>query len=77
MAWDLESLGGGAGAGVIGSVLTVLGVYKRVTRIEDGKQDKGICETKHQSLGDEMRFMRESVDRLTGRIDSLINGRRD
>jgi len=77
MALDLESLGGGAGAGILGTVLAAIGFHRRLNRVEDGKQDKPVCGSLHEGLRAEMEAMRNSIDHLTGRIDFLINSRRE
>ena len=50
MAFDIESIGTGAGAGLIGAILGVLGINRRVNKIEEQKQDKTLCEVIHKGI---------------------------
>jgi hypothetical protein len=77
MALDYESLGGGAGAGILGSILAVFGFHRRLTRLEDCKQNKAVCESIHEVMDKRLETLQNSIDHLTTRIDFLINSRRD
>jgi len=61
---DIESLGGGAGAGFLTAILTAFGINKRVGNLEDCKQDKAVCVEVHK--GTEQR-----LERIEDKIDSL------
>jgi len=76
MALDFESLGGGAATGFFGAIVAGLGFNKRLNKLEDGKQDKPVCESLQEGLRAEMEAMRKSIDHLSNRIDFLINSRR-
>lgn len=75
MALDLESLGGGAGAGILGSILAVFGFHRRMNRLEDEKQNRTVCNALHESIDKRLETLQNSIDHLTGRIDLLINRR--
>jgi hypothetical protein len=75
VALDLESLGGGAGAGILGSILAVFGFHRRMNRLEDEKQNRTVCNALHESIGKRLETLQNSIDHLTGRIDLLINRR--
>jgi hypothetical protein len=77
VALDYESLGGGAGAGILGAILAAIGFHRRLNRVEDGKQDKPVCDALHEGLRLEMGNMTKAIDHLTERIDFLINSRRE
>ena len=77
MAFDLESLGGGAGAGLIGTFLAIFGFNRRISKLEDGKQDRATCidvrEACQNSLCSKLETLSGQVEHLTERIDHLIN----
>lgn len=73
MPLDLESLGGGAGAGMFGSVLAVFGFHRRLNRLEDCKQNKAVCEALHDSIDKHLEIIQNSIDHLTERVDFLIH----
>jgi hypothetical protein len=75
VALDLESLGGGAGAGILGSILAVFGFHRRMNRLEDEKQNRTVCNALHESIDKRLETLQNSIDHLTGRIDLLINRR--
>lgn len=68
---DLESLGGGAGAGgVIATILALMGVNR--------KQDKKVCEAVHHGIEDKfetivdvMKEMREGQKKIWERLDNF------
>jgi hypothetical protein len=75
MAIDLESLGGGAGAGILGSILGLLGFHRRLNSLEKGKQSRAVCSALHESMDKRLETLQNSIDHLTDRIDFLINRR--
>jgi hypothetical protein len=75
VALDLESLGGGAGAGILGSILAVFGFHRRMNRLEEEKQNRTVCNALHESIDKRLETLQNSIDHLTGRIDLLINRR--
>ncbi len=75
---DLETLGTGAGSGLIGAVLGVFGINRRVNKIEEQKQDKVLCETIHKGISEKFIIMvdiqkdiREDQKAIRERIDSI------
>ena len=50
MAFDIESIGSGAGAGLIGAILGAFGINRRINKVEETKQDKALCETIHKGI---------------------------
>lgn len=75
MGFDIESLGGGAGAGIVGgifgAILTAFGINRRVNKIEDGKQDKIVCDTIHKSIDDKFGVLIEGQSKLFDKVDSI------
>ena len=67
MAFDIESLGGGAGAGLIGAILGIFGINKKV----DGKQDIKVCDVIHKSIDDKFTVLIEGQGKLFNKIDSI------
>jgi len=62
MNW--ESMGYGAGAGFVASLMAFFGWNRRLNKIEDFKQDKTVCEVIHK--GTEQR-----LERIEGKLDDL------
>jgi len=77
MALDFESLGGGAGAGILGSILAFLGFNRRLNRLEDEKQNKTVCNALHESIDKRLETLQNSIDHLTERIDKFLINRRE
>lgn len=75
MAFDIESLGGGAGAGIVGgifgAILTVLGINRRINKIEDSKQDRTVCEATHKGIDEKFNTIIEGQNKIWDRLDSL------
>ncbi len=74
---DLESLGGGAGAGIIGAILGAFGISRRVSKIEKDKQDKIVCDTLHKSVDDKFNILIKGQEKLSDKFDDLNNYMRD
>ncbi len=76
---DLETLGTGAGSGLIGAILGVFGINRRVNKVEELKQDKMSCETIHKGVNDKFIVLIEGQRRIFERLDNindyLRNGR--
>jgi hypothetical protein len=68
---DLESLGGGAGAGLIGTILGILGINRRVSKIEKDKQDKVVCDALHKSADDKFNVLIKGQEKLFDKLDNL------
>ncbi len=68
---DLESLGSGAGAGLIGAILGVFGINRRVGKIERDKQDKTVCDTLHKAADDKFNILIKGQERLFDKLDDL------
>ena len=72
MAFDLESIGGGAGSGILGAILVAFGFSRRVSRLEENKQDKPVCEERWNqilSMKEDIVYIRNRVDKLTNKED--------
>jgi len=81
-----QSVGFGGVGGVIVAVLDVLGIHKRINKLEDTKQDIEKCSSFQKVICDEMKAIRDDIkslgmrmdsriDRLDQRIDRIANGR--
>ena len=64
MAIDLETLGGGAGTGFLVSLVTAFGFGRRVSRVEDNKQDKSVCDALHRDSDRRLERIEEKLDGL-------------
>jgi hypothetical protein len=71
MTMDIESLGSGAGAGLIGAVLGVLGITRKVNKLENDKQDKSACIPMHKSIDEKFTIVIDGQKRLFERLDSI------
>ncbi len=74
---DLESLGGGAGAGLIGTILGILGINRRVSKIEKDKQDRVVCDALHKSTDDKFDILINGQEKIFNRLDNLNDYLRD
>lgn len=84
MAFDLESLGGGFGSGLIATIAGLLGINRKINRLEDAKQEKGICDAIHKSIDDkfcDIAEMRKEIktgqEKIWERLDNLNDYMRD
>lgn len=68
---DIESLGGGAGAGLIGAILGVLGINRRMSNLEKCKQDKSVCNAIHKSDDDKFEILIKGQDKIFERLDNM------
>ena len=68
---DLETLGTGAGSGLIGAILGVFGINRRVNKIEEQKQDKVLCETIHKGADEKFIILIEGQKRMFERLDNI------
>ena len=71
MAFDLESIGGGAGAGLIGAILGAFGFNRRINKIEDFKQDKTVCKVTHKGIDEKFEIMVDLQKEIRERLDVL------
>ena len=71
MAFDIESLGGGAGTGIIGAILVAFGFGRRVNRLEDGKQDKSSCIPIHKSIDEKFDILIKGQEKLFDKFDRI------
>ena len=71
MSFDLESLGGGAGTGIIGAILVAFGFSRRVNKLENEKQDKSVCFPMHKSIDDKFEIVIKGQEKLFNKIDSI------
>ncbi len=71
MPFDIESIGTGAGAGLIGAILGILGINRRINKVEDQKQDKSLCENIHKGADEKFTILIEGQKRVFERLDTL------
>ena len=75
MAFDIESLGGGAGAGIVGgifgAILTAFGINRRVNRLEEEKLGKDVFVEFRKSVDEKFNTIIESQGKIWDRLDSL------
>ena len=71
MAFDIESLGGGAGTGIIGAILVAFGFGRRVNKLEDGKQDKSSCIPIHRNIDDKFDILIKGQEKLFDKFDKI------
>jgi len=71
MAFDIESIGSGAGAGLIGAILGILGINRRVNKVEDSKQDKSVCEAMHKGIDEKFGILIEGQAKLFDKFDGI------
>ena len=71
MAWDLESLGGGAGTGIIGAILVAFGFGRRVNKLEESKQEKAVCNALHKSIDEKFDILIEGQGKLFDKFDKM------
>jgi len=71
MAFDLETLGIGTGGGLIGAVLGVLGINRRMNNIEKQKQDKSLCEAIHKGIDIQLVDIKESQKAIFEQIKDI------
>jgi len=67
---DIESLGAGAGSGIIGTILGYFGISKRVDKIEvelEKKLDKNTCAVCKDTHDDRLDRIENKIDRLLER----------
>ena len=77
MSFDLESLGGGAGAGLIGTILGILGMNKenkrRLANLEVAKQDVKVCNAFHQGIDNRFSTVIETQKEIKDELRDLNN----
>ena len=78
MSFDLESIGGGFGSGIIGAFLGILGINRRMKKLENCKQDKTTCIPLHRGIDEKFtmivdiqKAIREDQKCIRERVDSL------
>ena len=68
---DIESLGAGAGTGFFGAILGYLGFSRRLNKLEDGKQDKTICNAYHENIKTTFGELKEGQTKIFDKIDDI------
>jgi len=68
---DIESLGGGAGTGLIGAFLGYLGFSRRLNKLEDCKQDKSVCNVAHENIRNTFDDIKEDTRKIFDKIDDI------
>ena len=75
MAWDLESMGGGAGAGLIGgifgAILHAFGINRRINKLEDEKLGKDVFIEFRKNIDDKFTTVIEGQNKVWERLGSL------
>ena len=71
MAFDIESLGGGLVTGFVGAIGGVLGINRRVNKVEESKQDKTLCEVMHRGIDSKFLDIKESQKAIFEQIKSI------
>ena len=71
MAFDLETLGIGTGGGLLGAILGVFGINRRMNKMEDCKQDIPVCDAKHKGIDEKFVIMVELQKEIRERLDNL------
>ena len=66
----IQDIGYGGIGGLTVAVLTFLGWNRRLNRLEDCKQDKAVCDVRHEIV----KKISEDLDYIKERIDKLANG---
>jgi hypothetical protein len=72
---DWQDLGASGGAGFVAAILTLLGWNKRLSRVEENKADKSLCDERHKHVDDireDVSYIRQRMDKL---IDIQLNGK--
>ena len=62
---DWQSIGSGAGGGFVMGILIALGWSRRITNLEKGKQDLGVCEAIHESVKERLTRIEDKLDNLS------------
>lgn len=68
---DLESIGAGAGGGIIGIILGYFGISKRVDKLEaemDKKVTKDVCERCKEDQDSRLDRMENKIDRILEKL---------
>ncbi len=72
---DIGTLGSGAGAGFLASIIVAFGnafgLNRRVGKVEDEKQDKSACIPLHKGIDDKFDILIKGQDKIWDRLDSL------
>ena len=68
---DYETLGGGASGGILGALLAFFGFNRRINKLEDGKQDKDVCDPIHKSIDEQFKALIKGQDELKTEFRSL------
>lgn len=81
---DLLNLGSGAASGFVAAALTLLGWNRRLTKLEDCKQEISVCKKIHEDLiladamaRNELEMhrdkMQDDIAYIRSRVDKLID----
>ena len=71
MAFELETLGIGTGGGLIGAILGVFGINRRVNKVEETKQDKILCEVIHKGINTQFEDIKGSQRAIFEQIRNI------
>lgn len=81
---DIESIGGGFGSGLIGAIAGLLGMNRKINKLEEDKRSKVVCETIHKGVDDKfetivttLKEIKEGQCRTWERLDNLNDYMRD
>ena len=68
---DYQSPMAGAISGLFVALGTAFGFHRRMNRLEDGKQDKSLCEERWKMIEN----MKDDLSYIRDRLDTVINSR--
>jgi hypothetical protein len=69
MNW--ESVGFGAGGGIVVTILTALGWNRRMNNLEEKKQDRNVCEVLHKSIDTQLGDLKKGQDAIFDKLDNI------
>ena len=69
MNW--ESVGFGAGGGIVVTILTALGWNRRMNNLEEKKQDRNVCEALHKSIDTQLSDLKKGQDAIFDKLDNI------
>lgn len=68
---DLESIAGGGGAGIIGTILVAIGFGRRLNKVEDDKQDKTVCTATHEFIKTQFTDLKEGQKEIFEQLKGI------
>ena len=68
---NLESVGFGAGGGIVVTILTALGWNRRMNNLEEKKQDRNVCEALHKSIDSQLGDLKKGQNAIFEKLDNI------